>query len=166
MVRSWERTISGFHSPVSLKLIHLETLVVAVVGVTSSPDAQFYIQLVYKPYYGTWILLFGPFGQLRVKKTFEGGFLNFWRAIFFFFNFLKNTVVSALKSCRAWVTWHLPNFWTVVSGTCGVWQFYYIRLFYTLEFWGFTSDRHLLFQIPNSSPELHNTYLFYKKNNK
>ena len=27
--------------------------------------AQFYIQLVYKPHFGTQILLFGPFGQLR-----------------------------------------------------------------------------------------------------
>ena len=26
---------------------------------------QFYIQLVYKPHFGTWILLFGPVGQLR-----------------------------------------------------------------------------------------------------
>ena len=29
---------------------------------------QFYIQLVYKPHFGTWILLFGPFGQLRAAK--------------------------------------------------------------------------------------------------
>ena len=27
-----------------------------------------------------------------------------------------------------------------------------ITIFDTLEFWGFTSDRHPLFQIPNSSP--------------
>ena len=40
----------------------------------------------------------------------------------------------------------------VMSGTCGLWQFWYIRLCYTLEFWGFARDRHQLFQIPNSSP--------------
>ena len=60
---------------------------------------QFYIQLVYKPHFGTWILLFGPFRQLRtVRKksrfeffwaTFEGGFFNFLRAKNFFENFLK-----------------------------------------------------------------------------
>ena len=32
--------------------------------------AQFFIQLVYKPHFGTWIFLFGPFCQLRVKKMF------------------------------------------------------------------------------------------------
>ena len=26
---------------------------------------QFYIQLVYRPHFGAWILLFGPFGKLR-----------------------------------------------------------------------------------------------------
>ena len=39
-----------------------------------------------------------------------------------------------------------------MSGTRGFCQFYYMRLCYTLEFWGFTSDWHPLFQIPNSSP--------------
>ena len=29
---------------------------------------QFYIQLVYKPHFGAWILLFGPFGQLRAVR--------------------------------------------------------------------------------------------------
>ena len=51
--------------------------------------------------------------------------------------------------------WHLRNFWTVMSGTRWFWQFYYIMLCCTLEFWGFTSDWHPLFQIPNSSPELY-----------
>ena len=56
----------------------------------------------------------------------------------------------------AWVsngakgTWHRYNFWAVMSG--GFWQFYYITLFFTLEFWVFISDWHPLFQIPNSSP--------------
>ena len=40
-----------------------------------------------------------------------------------------------------------------MSGTCWFWQFYYIMLYSTLEFWGFTSDWHPLFQIPNSSPD-------------
>jgi hypothetical protein len=54
---------------------------------------------------------------------------------------------------RAWVStgskgaWHLRNFCTVMSGTRWFWQFYYI-----IKFWGFTSDWHPLFQIPNSSP--------------
>ena len=48
---------------------------------------QFYIQLVYKLHFGTWTLLFGPFGQLRAARkksgceffwaTFEGRFFNF-----------------------------------------------------------------------------------------
>ena len=51
---------------------------------------QFYIQLFYMPHFGAWILLFGPFGQLRQQgkksgfelfwATFEGGFFNFLRA--------------------------------------------------------------------------------------
>ena len=51
----------------------------------------------------------------------------------------------------AWVP-RVLNFWTVMSGTRWFWQFYYILLFCTLEFWGFTGDWHPLFQIPNSSP--------------
>ena len=46
---------------------------------------QFYIQLVYKPQFGTWILLFGPFGQLRAvrKKKWIWVFLsNFWGCFF------------------------------------------------------------------------------------
>ena len=39
-----------------------------------------------------------------------------------------------------------------MSCTRWFWQFYYIILCCTLEFWGFTSDWHPLFQIPNSSP--------------
>ena len=39
-----------------------------------------------------------------------------------------------------------------MSGTRWFWQFYYIMLCCTLEFWGFTSDWHPQFQIPNSSP--------------
>ena len=60
---------------------------------------------------------------------------------------------------RAWVStgtkgaWHLQNFWTVLSGTLRFWQFYYIMLCFTLKIWGFTSDWHPLFQIPNWSPE-------------
>ena len=60
---------------------------------------------------------------------------------------------------RAWVStgtkgaWHPWNFWTVMSGTPGFWQFYYIMLCFTLKLWGFTSDRHPLFLIPNSSPD-------------
>ena len=50
---------------------------------------QFYTQLIYKPHFETWVLLFGPFGQLRTAEandekqieyfhaTFEGGFLQF-----------------------------------------------------------------------------------------
>ena len=53
--------------------------------------AQFYIQLLCKPHLETWILLFGPFGQLLAVReknvsiilkyaTFEGGFFTFSRA--------------------------------------------------------------------------------------
>ena len=66
---------------------------------------------------------------------------------------------SAPMAIRAWVStgakgaWHPLNFWTVMSGTRWFWQFYYIMLCFTLKFWGFTSDWHPLFQIPNSSPD-------------
>ena len=40
----------------------------------------------------------------------------------------------------------------LMSGTRWFWQFYYIMLCFTFEFWGFTSDWYPLFQIPNSSP--------------
>ena len=56
---------------------------------------QFYIQLVYKPQFGTSILLFEPFGQLRAerKKKWIWFFLsNFW-------GWFKNIVAFALKSC-------------------------------------------------------------------
>ena len=59
---------------------------------------------------------------------------------------------------RAWVStdakgaWHSRKYWTVISGTRWFCQFYYIMLCYILGFWGFTSDWHPLFQIPNSSP--------------
>ena len=59
---------------------------------------------------------------------------------------------------RAWVSmgakgaWYPLNFWTVMSGTRWFWQFYYILLSCTHDFWEFTSDWRLLFQIPNSSP--------------
>ena len=33
-----------------------------------SRKSQFYIQLVNRPQFGTWILLFGPFGQLRAAE--------------------------------------------------------------------------------------------------
>ena len=58
---------------------------------------------------------------------------------------------------RAWVStsaksvWHPQNFWTVMSDTRWFWQFYYIMLCCSLEFRGFTSDWHSLFQFPNSS---------------
>ena len=49
-------------------------------------NAQFYVQLVYRPQCGTQILLFWPFGQLRAVReksgfelfwaTFEGGFFQ------------------------------------------------------------------------------------------
>ena len=49
--------------------------------------SQFYIQLVYKPHFGTWILLLGRLGSSGSKEkkcgfeffwaTFEGGFFNF-----------------------------------------------------------------------------------------
>ena len=59
---------------------------------------------------------------------------------------------------RAWVStgakgaWHPRKFWTVMSGTRWFWQFYYIMLCCTLEFWGLTDDWHPMLQIPNSSP--------------
>ena len=62
-------------------------------------------------------------------------------------------------SIRAWVStgakgaWHPQNVWTVMSGTRWFWQFYNIMVCCTLKLWEFTSDWHLLFQIPNSSPE-------------
>ena len=59
--------------------------------------SQFFIQLVYKPHFETWSLLFGQFRHLRaVRKekqfkfflaTFEGGFLNF----------SKGKIISSLK---------------------------------------------------------------------
>ena len=58
---------------------------------------QFYIQLVYKPQFGTSILLFEPFGQLssgqKGKKKWIWFFLsNFW-------GWFKNIVAFTLKSC-------------------------------------------------------------------
>ena len=70
--------------------------------------AQFYIQLVYKPHFKTWILLFESFGQLRiVKKRWIWVFLsNFWGWFFQlvvgkkrFKFFFENIVASTLKSC-------------------------------------------------------------------
>ena len=66
------------------------------VGFVANKKTQFYIQLVYKPHFGTWILLFGPFRlcwQVGKKSgfeffwaTFEGGFFNFlWAKKIFFF---------------------------------------------------------------------------------
>ena len=45
--------------------------------------SQFYIQLLYKPHFGTWILLLRPFGQLRAVSGFE--FFRFWGWFFQFF---------------------------------------------------------------------------------
>ena len=69
--------------------------------------SQYFIQLVYKPHFETWSLLFGQFGHLRaVRKNdqfeffvanFVGGFFNFQRAkksIFFFQGIRLSTVVS------------------------------------------------------------------------
>ena len=59
---------------------------------------------------------------------------------------------------RAWVStvamgaWHPQNFWTALSGNCWFYHFYFIKLCFFLKNWGFTSDWHSLFQIPNSSP--------------
>ena len=67
-------------------------------------------------------------------------------------------IIFERKLIRAWVStgakgaWHLQNFWTVLSGTHGFWQFYYTTLCFTLKIWGFTTDWHPLLQIPNSSP--------------
>ena len=84
--------------------------------------------------------------------------------IFFALFFYKVEVFYWDQKCqynwlsRAWVStgakgaWHPWNFWTVMSGTRWCWQFYYIMLCCTLRFWGFTSDWHPLFQIPNSNP--------------
>ena len=75
------------------------------------------------------------------------------------FNSSKNELkISDLASKkrsnqRAWVStdtrdaWHLQKVWTADFGNFTT---YYIC--FTLEFWGFTSDRHPLFQISNSSP--------------
>ena len=38
---------------------------------------QFYIQLIFKPHFGTWILLFGLFRQLRAVRK-KSGFEFFW----------------------------------------------------------------------------------------
>ena len=49
---------------------------------------QFYIQLVYRPHFGAWILLFGPFGQLRQqgKKKWIWVILSiFWGCFFLLF---------------------------------------------------------------------------------
>ena len=64
-----------------------------------------------------------------------------------------------LKLTRDWVStgaksvWHPRNFWTVMSRTRWFWQFYYLMLCCTLEFWGFTSDWHLLccFKFPTQA---------------
>ena len=68
--------------------------------------SQFYIQLVYKPHFETWSLLFGQFGHLcAVRKNINLSFFShFWGWFSQLFkgqkNFLfKNTVVSTLKSC-------------------------------------------------------------------
>ena len=59
---------------------------------------------------------------------------------------------------RTWVStgakgaWQPRIFWIVMSGTRWFWQFYYIMFCCTLEFWGFISDLHPLFQTHNSSP--------------
>jgi hypothetical protein len=49
-----------------------------------------------------------------------------------------------------------------VPGTHRFWQFYYIRLCFTLEFWGFTSDWYPLFKISNSSPDNWNCIGIYE----
>ena len=67
--------------------------------------AQFYIQLVYKPHFGTWILLFGPFGQLRAvrKKKWILVFLsNFWGWFFQLFGVKKKLKLKAIL-CNFWM---------------------------------------------------------------
>ena len=93
-------------------------------------------------------------------------------------NFVPSTIgphlrmwflLMQMSSYRAWVStgtkgaWHPWNFWTVMSGTRWFWQFYYIMLCFTLEFWGFTSEWHPLVQIPNSSPVSNRKSLFITK---
>ena len=50
-------------------------------------DPQFYIQLVYKPHFGTRILLFGPFGQLRAVMKKKKIQYFFWLKIGYHSNF-------------------------------------------------------------------------------
>ena len=68
----WQKTFNDFDCEQKL-IFYCST------NLMSQP--QFYIQLVYRPQFGTWILLFGPFGQLRAarKKKWIWVFLsNFW----------------------------------------------------------------------------------------
>ena len=69
---------------------------------------------------------------------------------------VKRFTIKSILESLSWVSmgaWHPHNFWTEMSGNRWFWQFYYIMLCCTLEFWRFTSDWHPLFQIPNSSSD-------------
>ena len=58
---------------------------------------QFCIQLVYNTHFKTWILLFGPFGQLRaVMKNKKLVFLSNLSLIFFH-NFLQNSLQKSFQ---------------------------------------------------------------------
>ena len=93
----------------------------------------------------------GRWKKSKKSINVEGGFIFVGGGIF-------QNRYAWLRGVRAWVSTgakgalHPLNFWTVMSGTRSFWQFYYIMLCCTIEFWGFTSDWHPLFQIPNSSP--------------
>ena len=55
--------------------------------------------------------------------------------------------------------WHPHHFWTVLSGTHGFWQFYYIMLCFTLKIWGFTSVGSRCFKYPTRALICHNDEL-------
>ena len=75
---------------------------------TRDSDTDLPVELVYKPRFGTWFLLVGPFGQLGKKRWIWVLLINFCRWSFNFlwakkmFFFFENTLASALKRCIKW----------------------------------------------------------------
>ena len=65
----------------------------------STEKKEYYLELVYKPHFETWILLLGQFGKLRAvkKKNQFKYFLVTFESVFFNL-FIYNIPVSTLKS--------------------------------------------------------------------
>jgi hypothetical protein len=62
-------------------------------------DSQFYVQLVYEQYFGTWIILFGTCWQSRMKNKIWVFLSNFWGCFFHFLGGAKMKLISKKKRC-------------------------------------------------------------------